>query len=501
MTRRGTTRAERVAYRRARRRRLLIASLAASLLVATLVGFGPVATLLQRSDSSTSGVSGASGTLFADGPVPPRNVSIDYSHEVDLSPLAFGADETGYRTPNVLPNDRLEAQRLKALGLGYMRMHLVYSTSGDPNSKIVCGGTGCDTGPAADDWITAVKATGAVPVVIVNADNPTDAANMVRAFNVDPSNGRPDPSLSTYVPRWIIGNEPNMYGLTASSYSAEFNTDADAMKAVDPGIKLGGPATAWLDESYLQTFLSLSGSRVDFIDFHGYPTQPCSACGPSPAPTLFAWAASIGSAVARVHQILQSTMPARAAQIDVEVGEWSLSTGNGIGTRTNLNVVWGADVIGQIIRNGGLSLFYGTKGNMLEWQSGDEIDGDRNRKIFQKLDETLAPYHSYGMFTGEGLFPHFGSKLARSSTQVSNVDVFASDGGQRNIVVVNKDPTQKRTLTFRLSDRGSGTITLWQKSQGIQFLAPPKRIGTFSYTDGAFSVTVPALSVTTFVQS
>jgi hypothetical protein len=501
MTRREQTRAQRFALRRTRRRRRLVAGAVAMLVVLGLVGLVPIAALVNRSETSTSGISEASGTRFADGPVPPPNVSLDYSHETDVSPLAFGADETGYRTPNVLPNDTLEVQRLKLLGLGYMRMHLVYSASGDPGSKIVCGGNGCDLRPAGADWIVAVKATGAEPVVIVNTDSATDAANMVRALNVSPSTGQPDTALRTYVPRWIIGNEPNMYGLAASSYATVFNADADAMKAVDPRIKVGGPAIAWLDEAYLQTFLNLSGSRVDFVDFHGYPTQPCSSCGPSPAATLFAWAASMGDAVARVHEMLRAAIPERASQIDVEVGEWSLSTGAGVGTRTNLNVVWGADVVGQIIRNGGLSLFYGTKGNMLEWESGNQTDGDNNHTIFQKLDETQAPYHAYGMFTGEGLFPHFGTKLARSSTSVPNIDVFASDGGQRNIVVVNKDTTNKRTLTFRLSAGGSGTITLWQKSQEIKFLAPPKKIGSFTYEHGTFSVTVPPLSVTTFVQS
>ena len=45
-------------------------------------------------------------------------------------------------------------------------MHLTYTTPGDPTSKIVCGGAGCDVRPTGAEWIAAVKRVGAVPVVI-----------------------------------------------------------------------------------------------------------------------------------------------------------------------------------------------------------------------------------------------------------------------------------------------------------------------------------------------
>ena len=84
------------------------------------------------------------------------NITVDYSHESGLSPNAFAMDETGYESPNVLANDSLEQQRFRALGLGYVRMDLKFSTAGNPASQIVCGGSGCDTGPTGDQWISSI---------------------------------------------------------------------------------------------------------------------------------------------------------------------------------------------------------------------------------------------------------------------------------------------------------------------------------------------------------
>src|SRR6266852_9602030 len=111
-----------------------------------------------------------------------------------------------------------------------MRMDLKYSTPGDPTSKIVCGGNGCDTQWTGDQWIQAIKSNGAQPLIIVPYST-FDAANMVKQFNKDTDN---------YVKYWIIGNEPDYSDISASMYIKNFNKDYDAMKAIDPTIKIGG---------------------------------------------------------------------------------------------------------------------------------------------------------------------------------------------------------------------------------------------------------------------
>jgi hypothetical protein len=429
------------------------------------------------------------------------NITVDYSHETPLDPHSIAMDETGYQSPSVLVTDSLEQQRFRNLGLRYARMALTYSTPGDPTSKIVCAGSGCDTGPTGDQWVGSIKGVGAEPVVqLPTSISASDAANLVRHFNVNPTTNAVDPALPDYVKYWIIGNEPDLNGYSVSTYSGYFNSDNDAMKAVDAGIKVGGGTTAWYDTSFLQTFLQLSGTRVDFVDFHGYPQQGCSTCSPTAASGLFQWAHGMGADVANLRAMIAQQVPSRASQIKVEVGEWALDWGGNLEANTNLNAVWSADVLGNILAGGGDSMFYGTKGNALEWAAGSQTDQDTGQQVYENLDDPHAPYHGYGMFTGEGLFPGFGSSLATSSTALPNVDVFASDG-PKNIVVVNKDPSAAQTGVFSVGNLPSGTVDVWQKNPKVSFQNPPVHLGSFSFSGGTFTYGLPALSVTTFVLS
>jgi hypothetical protein len=411
-----------------------------------------------------------------------------------LDDRAIGMAESGYRVPNVLATDELEQELLTRLGLGAIRIHLSYARPGDPTSRIICAGTGCDTSPNGDDWIAAIKKTGAEPIVVVDIASAADAANMVRYFNLDPITQQPDPALPNYVRYWIAGNEPNANGGDVSPYAAAFNADYDAMKAVDRNIQIGGPAAAWFDPVWIERFLQLSGSRVDFVDFHGYPQQ---GTRDGDIPALFAWATDTGKDVARLRRIIDDTVPTRSSNIQIQVGEWSLDWGGNAQLDTNFNAVWTADVLGHILDNGGLSIYFATKGNAIKWADGWAVD-DTGRRIFMHLDDPRAAYHGYGMFTGEGLFRSFGKTVVRATTTLPDVDVFASTR-PRNIVAINKDPRREVHAVFALDGVSSATVSPWQKHPGVTFNDPPAPAKSVTVERGVFAYTLPPMSATTFV--
>ena len=282
------------------------------------------------------------------------NIIVDYTKPLrTLSPLAVGGvDESAYGAPNVLVNDTLQQQQLKTLGPKYMRMNLKYSISGNPSSKIVCGAGSCDTRWSGDQWINAIKALGAEPVV-EDPVNPSDLPSLVKHFNKDTNNR---------VNRWLGGiNEPNLHGQNATTYSNNFNKTYDAMKAVDSSIKIGGPTLAWYDSGFLQTFLDMSGSRVDFLDFHGYAQGNTQLSYDQ----LYGKAAKYETDINNLYQKIQKTVPNRASQIDIEIGEWGLDSAGSLLANTQFATTWGASTIGHILRAGGIDLMYADKGNLL----------------------------------------------------------------------------------------------------------------------------------------
>ncbi|WP_158628713.1 glycosyl hydrolase [Dyella choica] len=417
--------------------------------------------------------------LFAAGSPAAENISVNYASVVrTLDPLAVGgADESAYGAPYVLVNDTLQQNRLQLLGVPYMRINLKYSTPGNPNSRIVCGAAGCDSRWSGDDWVNHIKAIGAEPVV-EDPTNPSDLPNLVKHFNVDTNN---------VVHRWLGGiNEPNIHGQNAATYSAAFNVTYDAMKKVDQTILIGGPTIAWYDSGYLQTFLNVSGSRVDFLDFHGYAqgsTQHSYG-------VLFGKAQAYETDILDLYKRIQATVPSRASAISIEVGEWDLDYIGHLLQYTPFETAWGASAMGHILKAGGIGMLYADKGNLL-LKTGAEVPNG-------KMDDPTSMYHALGMYTGEGLFPRFGTKLVQSTTSLPNVEVYASDN-PKNIVVINKDPSLYQAASIALNGVDAGTAVVWRRDQSSSSSANPVNLGSVNIVNGTFSYSLPPFSVTTFV--
>ena len=292
----------------------------------------------------------------------------------------------------------------------------------------------------------------------------------------------------------MVGNEPDQAGISAAMYSTNFNQDYDAMKAIDPTITVGGGATAWYDAPFLQTFLQQSGSRVDFVDFHGYGQE---GNVPGDYTTLFQIAAGYGKSINNLRSLIQHIVPARASHIGIEVGEWELNWGGTAQNNTNFHTVWAASVLGHILSSGGWSLFFADKGNAIYSHQHTVVDPHGHVVIIHAGDTTPA-YHGIGMFTGEGLFPGFGDTMVSTHTTLPNVEVYVSDN-PKNIVVLNKDPSITRTATVHLKGVRSGTIDVWRKDESVLFPNPPIKLGTLPLENGTFTYQLTPFSVTAFV--
>ena len=455
-----------------------------------LIGVGLIVGVLAIAGSLvTSGtVTLGSGTSHAGPAVVKADVTVDFGvPTVTDDPAAIGVDESTYGTPSDI-NDPKALRLLKKLGVGYSRIALTLASPADPKSPVICAANGCDTTIDPSRWVQVMDRAGEVPVIGIPDTLGTAAAvAIVEKFAGPGSAGQP-------VLDWVIGNEPETISESAATYDARFNTLYDAMKKVNPLIKIGGPVTLGFDQPFLQQFLNDCGSRADFVDFHFYPAHEDAA-------QLLAELPAMTQDLSTLRSMIKKTVPGRASSIPIHVGEWNFSADPGTLAQyafTGFASVLDADLLGRILSAGADSLAWGSKNGPMSLLYGDSASAGGAPGGYES-DTPMPLYQAIGMFTGQGLFPRFGSTIASSTSVVSGIDVFASSGPDE-IVIVNTNTSAVR-VTLRVTSGNLRSAVVWQLHQTDAVARPPVREGTATGVAGSFKFSLPGDSVTTLVMS
>lgn len=138
------------------------------------------------------------------------------------------------------------------------------------------------------------------------------------------------------VRRWYfeVWNEPNLTGQfwtgTAEDYYRLYAATARALKAVDPALRVGGPATTrgeWLPE--FLAWCRAHDAPVDFVSTHVYPDDDDFAKTDPGYPALFARGDYLDTLVARVHAAMAGERPvgpgAGERRLEIHWTEWNIS--------------------------------------------------------------------------------------------------------------------------------------------------------------------------------
>ncbi|MEU4697967.1 PA14 domain-containing protein [Nonomuraea dietziae] len=414
-------------------------------------------------------------------------VLVDFTKPIrTISPADIGVSITGYGEGSYITNDAKHREHLRKLGVGRMRVELHYQEPGNHDSPIICGGYKCATEVSGDAWITAIRDLGAEPVVILQVDgrqsaevNRGDAVALYRHFA---ATGKP-------VQRFILGNElncactPDKPEMPAGEYSRRFNLIADALRAENPAVKVGGPATAWNDLGYIRTFLEGSRDRVDFLDYHDYGN------GSEPITDEALLGSVIRQYETDIKEVSALAESVLGRKVELQIGEFNsdFDDPDGHRTLTHFNTLWGAAALGQMLHAGAGAFQYGDKNGQLGLTS-TKGEGGIPRS------EPLPIYHGIGMYTGEGLFRPFGKTVVQASADTDKLHVFASDHA-KNVVLVNVGADQVEA-GLTLTGVTAGTAAVWRSTQDAW---APHRTGTATITGGKATVTLPPGSVTTLV--
>jgi hypothetical protein len=321
-----------------------------------------------------------------------------------------------------------------------------------------------------DTFMASARRTGAEPMIIANYGTGTadEAAGWVRYANVTKKYG------AKY---WTIGNENYGNGHYGSSWEADDHADkspaqyaaeviayADAMKAVDPTIKVGAVLTMpanWPDAlvgggdvgSWNQVVLQAAGPHIDFVDVHWYP-------GGGSAAEAIGKTQYVDDSMYLLRNQIDKYAGANASKIGISLTE----TNVGVGQNTQPGAIFLADAYSSLIANGVFTVQWWNVHNGIGTPS--TVAGQTDYNDFgllssgtctsdnsvcePPLNTPFAPYHALKLMSS---FVHPGDQMVRAATDNALVTAHAArrPNGDLAVLLINKDPDAAHdvALTYR----------------------------------------------------
>jgi hypothetical protein len=316
-----------------------------------------------------------------------------------------------------------------------------------------------------DTFMASVKRVGAQPMLIANygTGTPDEAAGWVRYANITQGYG------AKY---WVVGNENYGNGHYGADWEADNHADkspteyanevvqyAQAMKAVDPTVKVGAVLTMpanWPDAvvgsgdtaAWNQTVLSIAGPSIDFVDVHWYPGGSTAA-----------------DSLAKPRQ-LDDAMYLLRQQLDRYAGHPGLGislteTNVGVGQDTQPGALYLADAYSGLLANGVFTVDWWDVRNGIGTVStvaGQTDYGDFG--LFSSgtctsdgttcepaLNTPFAPYYGLQLMSR---FAHPGDQFIQAGSDQSLVQAHAvrRPDGDVDVLLVNEDPDNAHAVTI-----------------------------------------------------
>lgn len=317
---------------------------------------------------------------------------------------------------------------------------------------------------------------------------PEQAAEMVRYTNLEKKYG---------VEYWAIGNEPTLFAdelkvgsYDTKRYNEEWRAIAEAMRAVDPTIKLIGPeihqytddpnvqykdvnGLNWMDE-----FLKANGDLVDVVTFHRYPFG-VDITKDDLRQNSKEWDAIIPYLRARIHELTGREIPIAITEINTH---YNKAVGGEATPDSHYNAIWLADVFGRMMKNDVLMVNHW----LLTSSGGQGSWGLIGR------GELRPSYYTYQMFT-----QHFGETLLYSASDDPNVTIYAAqraDGATTLLIINLASETVQQTLTVEGQTAQDAEVWLFDATHSVEQVASLSIGNTTSITLSPESLTLLILA-------
>ena len=308
------------------------------------------------------------------------------------------------------------------------------------------------------------------------------------------------------VPYWEIGNElngqwevghflPDGTEMTGEIYAQRFKEYAEALKAVDPSIKVGGPASSDLSLAFAEELLRDAGNAVDFITFHAYPVGvQRTGIGEK-----FRDIDLLREALAKLRGWKRQYQPDRYNDIEIGITEWNMKVNEDRDTADLINALWSATWIGAMLE-GEVTLSN-------QWDLLTRTPEGGHGVFFPDGDQ-LVPT---SLFWAHTLWSRYmGNRLiAHAHRGADSLEIFTTRSDSAiQVMLINKSETEAATV--RLNCRGNQAFAregrqitfshqeyFWDPHHHRPLWSNPPTVTAFA-VEGAPVVMVPAFSIRVF---
>ncbi|GGK86586.1 alpha-L-arabinofuranosidase [Planomonospora parontospora subsp. parontospora] len=361
-----------------------------------------------------------------------------------------------------------------------------------------------------DTFMRGVRRTGAQPMVTANYGTGTaeEAAAWVRHANVTKGYG---------VKYWEIGNENYGNGRYGTAWEADEHADkspaeyarhvvaySDAMKAVDPTIKIGAVLTTpanWPDGlvaegdagTWNEVVLATAGSKIDFVILHWYPGALDRT-------------AHVPDMIHLTRQQIAKYAGPGSERIGIAMTEFNTGSSSN-GTNTQPGALAAADAYATLLANGVFTVDWWNVRNGIG--NVTQVEGHTDYGDFgllssgtctsdggvcePEVNTPFAPYYALQMVSR---FARPGDRFIRAATDQEKVTAHAvrrADGGLAVLLInTSSDTSYPVTIDYSGFSPASGAPTVLTHTNGATAI-------TESATGGATGRTLPPLSLTTIV--
>jgi len=400
----------------------------------------------------------------------------------DMGPISLYVYGTNYGPENAVPANMIQAafdSHISALRF--------------PDGR---WGSENDIYPNQIDTLVALsKKMGAIPIISVRFQNgtPEAAAALVHYANIE---------QGYHITYWSIGNEPdyellNRKAIDTVYFNAQWRAIAEAMKTVDPTIKIMGPELSQWGVKVAETpkfpstktpniqerkdwmteFLKANGDLVDIVAVHRYPEYALLTKTPITLDTLrqntLEWEPMVAYLRTMIHQITGRDIPIAFTEVNSDSG----AVTEGMATPDSFfNAIWYADVLGRLISE---HVFMVNQFELSNRQAGWGL-------IFNS--ELRPTYYVFQMYS------HFGNEQVFASSGMGFVSVYAAKraDGSLTLMMINLTDYEKR-IPLQIKGMSPSQAEVWlfdatHKAEDLGAQAMP--------ADG--KVILPAQSITMY---